>query len=198
MNFTVILQQHKRKLIILVVALLFLVVAIIVFLSGQKPIPSTTVKAFLEDPNAVEIDAVFLKEFQNYDCKTVEQGYFIHNCFSQLYFKSDTTAQELAVWNDPANDKGLIATLYLGNAEAVENADESIELLYKSSVIKPGRMLTIVDMVRGLKAGDYDATIIYTPVDDFGNIYGSLITPVKLHVAKDWTRKSDGKWAPVE
>lgn len=198
MNFTTILRQYKKKLIILVAALLFLVAAIIGFLLSQKPAPSTTVKAFLEDPNAVKIDAAFMKEFQNYDCQTVKQGYFTHNCFTQIYFKSGTLAQELAVWNDPVNDKGLIATLYLGKTEAVENADESVELLYKSSVIKPGRMLTVVDMARILEVGDYDATIIYTPVDDSGNIYGSLVTPVKLHVAKDWAKQANGKWMPVK
>jgi hypothetical protein len=56
------------------------------------------------------------------------------------------------------------------------------EPLAVSGLILPGQMLTSVILAHGLAAGDYDATLVSTPIDDQGNVYGSLNAQVIIHV----------------
>ncbi len=127
------------------------------------------------DPNAVPIDEAYLAS-QHYNPSTAVQGNFIHHLFTDLYFTPGSTTQELPVWNDPENPYSLMVTLYLDGEEGP---------LVVSGFIPPGQMLSSVTFTHVLAAGDYSATLINTPADDQGNVYGSLSAKVVIHVTDD-------------
>lgn len=163
-------KQYKTKLILLIIAGTILLAAGVY--AGFKLGRSSNNSNFMIDPNAVEIDKDYLAGLQ-YNPSTANQGNFIHHLFTDLYFTPDATTQELPAWNDPANTYNLMITLHLsGEAEP----------LAVSGLILPGQMLTSVILAHGLAAGDYDATLVSTPIDDQGNVYGSLNAQVIIHV----------------
>jgi len=127
------------------------------------------------DPNAVPIDEAYLAS-QHYNPSTAVQGSFFHHLFTDLYFTVGSTAQELPVWNDPENPYNLMVTLYLEDEE---------EPLVASGLIPPGQMLSSVTLAHALAAGEYTATLVNTPADDRGNVYGSLSAKVVIHVVDD-------------
>ena len=127
------------------------------------------------DPNAVPIDEAYLAS-QHYNPSTAVQGSFIHHLFTDLYFTVGSTTQELPVWNDPENPYHLMVTLYLEDEE---------EPLIVSGLIPPGQMLSSVTLAHVLAEGDYIATLVDTPADDRGNVYGSLSAKVTIHVVDD-------------
>ena len=127
------------------------------------------------DPNAMPIDEAYLAS-QHYNPSTAVQGSFIHHLFTDLYFTVGSTTQELPVWNDPENPYSLMVTLYLDGDE---------EPLVMSALIPPGQMLSSVSLAHVLAEGEYTATLVDTPADDQGNVYGSLSAKVTIHVTED-------------
>ena len=127
------------------------------------------------DPNAVTIDEAYLAS-QHYNSSIAAQGNFIHHLFTDLHFIAGSATQELPVWNDPENPYNLMVTLYLEDEE---------EPLVASGLIPPGQMLSSVTLAHVLAEGDYIATLIDTPADDQGNVYGSLSAKVTIHITED-------------
>jgi len=163
-------KQHKTKLILLVIAAFFLLAAGVY--TGFKLGRSSKGSMLAADPNAVAIDRNYLNTLQ-YNTSTASQGNFIHHLFTDLYFSSNTTTQELPAWNDPENPYNLMVTLNLSGEE---------EPLAASGLIPPGQMLSSITLAHALTVGDYDATLLCTPIDDHGNTYGSLSAKVVIHV----------------
>ena len=166
-------KQYKNKLILLIIAGVLLLASGIY--TGYKLGASGRWSSPMLDPNAVPIDDAYLAS-QHYNPSTAVQGSFTHHLFTDLYFTVGSTTQELPVWNDPENPYSLMVTLYL---------DDDEEPLVTSALIPPGQMLSSVTLTHVLAAGDYTATLINTPTDDQGNVYGSLSAKVTIHVADD-------------
>lgn len=124
------------------------------------------------DPNAVEIDKDYLNTLQH-NPSAANQGNFIHHLFTDVYFTPGSTTQELPTWNDPENSCNLMVALHLLGEE---------EPLAASGLIPPGQMLSSITLAHTLATGDYNATLVCTPVDDHGNVYGSLSAKVVIHV----------------
>ena len=166
-------QQHKKKLILLIITGVLLLASGIY--TGFKLGASRRGASSMLDPNAVTIDEAYLAS-QHYNPSTAVQGSFTHHLFTDLYFTVGSTMQELPVWNDPENPYSLMVTLYLDGDE---------EPLVTSGLIPPGQMLSSVSLVHVLAEGEYTATLVDTPADDQGNVYGSLSAKVTIHVADD-------------
>ena len=166
-------KQYKGKLILLIAAGILLVAAGVY--AGFKLGVSGRGSSSMLDPNAVTIDEAYLAS-QQYNPSTAVQGNFIHHLFTDLHFIAGSTTQELPVWNDPENPYNLMVMLYLEGEE---------EPLAASGLIPPGQMLSSVTLTHVLAAGDYTATLINTPADDQGNVYGSLSAKVTIHVVDD-------------
>ena len=166
-------KQYKNKLILLIIAGVLLLASGIY--TGYKLGASGRWSSPMLDPNAVPIDDAYLAS-QHYNPSTAVQGSFIHHLFTDLYFTVGSTTQELPVWNDPENPYHLMVTLYLEDEE---------EPLIVSGLIPPGQMLSSVTLAHVLAEGDYIATLVDTPADDRGNVYGSLSAKVTIHVVDD-------------
>lgn len=166
-------KLYKTKLILLIIAGTMLLVAGVY--TGFKLGRSSEGFNLTTDPNAVMIDEAYLAS-QQYNPSTAVQGNFIHHLFTDLYFTPSSTTQELPVWNDPENPYHLMVTLYLEDEE---------EPLIVSGLIPPGQMLSSVTLAHVLAEGDYIATLVDTPADDRGNVYGSLSAKVTIHVVDD-------------
>ena len=166
-------KQYKGKLILLIAAGILLVAAGVY--AGFKLGATDRGPSSMLDPNAVTIDEAYLA-FQHYNPSTAVQGSFIHHLFSDLHFTAGLTTQELPVWNDPENPYHLMVTLSLADEE---------EPLIVSGLIPPGQMLSSVTLAHVLAEGDYIATLVDTPADDRGNVYGSLSAKVTIHVVDD-------------
>ena len=163
-------KQYKAKLIILIIAGILLLAAGVY--AGFKLGVSGRGSSQMLDPNAVMIDEAYLVSL-HYNPSTAVQGNFIHHLFTDLHFIAGLTTQELPVWNDPENPYNLMVTLYLEDEE---------EPLATSGLIPSGQMLSSITLAHVLVVGDYTATLVNTPVDDRGNVYGSLSAKVTIHV----------------
>ena len=163
-------KQYKTKLILLLLAGVLLLAAGVyagfrLGRSGEGP-------NLAADPSAVKIDRDYLNTLQ-YNPSTATQGNFIHHLFADVYFTSDSISEELPAWNDPENTYNLMIALNLSGEEAP---------LVTSGPIPPGQMLSSVTLSHVLAAGDYNATFVCTPIDDHGNVYGSLSAKLAIHV----------------
>ena len=166
-------KQYKKKLILLIIAGVLLLASGIY--AGFQLGASGRKSSSKLDLNVVPIDEAYLTS-QHYNPSTAVQGSFIHHLFTDLHFIAGSATQELPVWNDPENPYNLMVTLYLEDEE---------EPLAASGLIPPGQMLSSVTLTHVLAAGDYTATLINTPADDQGNVYGSLSAKVTIHVTDD-------------
>ena len=166
-------KRHKIKLILLIAAGILLLAAGVY--AGFKLGATGRGPSSMLDPNAVTIDEAYLAS-QHYNPSTAVQGNFIYHLFTDLHFTACSTTQELPVWNDPENPYNLMVMLYLEGEK---------EPLAASGLIPPGQMLSSVTLSHMLIAGDYAATLINTPTDDQGNVYGSLSAKVTIHVTED-------------
>jgi len=169
------LKQHKTKNIILSVIVIFLILSAIYAsyqLGVSKGSHSSGIK-LSNDPSAVTIDQDYLTTLQGYNSYSSEQGQFIHHAFTDLYFKADSLIQECPAWCDPRNQYNMFVSMKLLGSN---------ELLFTTGTIAPGQMLSSITLNQTLEHGLYQATMTYTPVDDRGNVYGSLTTNVVVHV----------------
>ena len=168
-------DKHKAKTIIVFVAGFFIVMSAIYAsyeLGMSKGNPSGEL-GFSSDPNAITIDQNYMIAHHGYNSTTAEQGQFIHHAFTDLYFKANSLIQECPAWCDPRNQYNMFVSMKLLGSD---------ELLFTTGTIVPGQMLSSITLNQTLEHGLYQATMTYTPVDDRGNVYGSLTTNVVVHV----------------
>lgn len=194
-------QSHRKLFILLIIAIIIMLLSLAYYLGTQATRSmsgdgSGSVTGS-NDHNAVTIDQDYLNSLNIGGSTDQDQGqdYFIHHCFLNLYFQAGQLEQEMPVWNDPGNTESMVVKLYIvtgdesddqatgqGAEPTADQAASDGELLFTSGTIPPGMMLSSIKLTSTLRAGDYKATVVSTPMDANGTPGNSVRSMVDLHV----------------